>query len=136
MYRLLLAVLLCIGAPHARGQSARPCLPVDSSTARLVRYAQALVSDTSSQSMRASFGIPLASPTVVTTVAEDAVCEAAVAGLDLKRSSPSAQALITVRIATTPKFYLLAYPSTTGALGTIIVLSEGYEVIGTIGGNQ
>jgi hypothetical protein len=86
--------------------------------------------------MRASFGIPHASPTVVTVVTEDAVCEAAVAGLDLKRSSPSAQALITVRIATTPKFYLLAYPSTTGVLGTIIVLSEGYEVIGAIGGNQ
>ena len=104
--------------------------------ARLVRYAQALVTDTSSQSMRASFGIPLTSPTTVTQVADDAVCEAAVAGLDLKRSSPSPQALITVSIATTPKFYLLAYPSSTGVVGTIFVLSEGYEVIGAIGGNQ
>jgi hypothetical protein len=86
--------------------------------------------------MRASLGIPLASPTVVTQVTEDAVCEAAVAGLDLKRSSSSPQALITVRITTTPKFTLLAYPSTTGVLGTIFVLSEGYEVIGAIGGNQ
>jgi hypothetical protein len=86
--------------------------------------------------MRTSFGIPLASATVVTQVTEDAVCEAAVAGLDLRRSWPSPQALITVRIATTPTFYLLAYPSATGALGTILILSEGYEVIGAMGANQ
>jgi hypothetical protein len=112
MPRLALAlaiVTLLIALPSAgTAQTTRPCLAPDSTAARLIRFGVTIVTDSSAgaRALRSEFGITATTAADVALVQDDAVCEAATAGLD-SGGTPSSEAYVVVRIGQASPVYLL-----------------------------
>jgi hypothetical protein len=131
MNRIMLAAM-CIMAINWRleAQTPRPCPPNDSTTAHVVQFAIGVVSDTGqfARTVRTNYGIPAASASVVSTVQDAAACDSATAAVDAVSSAPRATSLITVRIGTTPVFFLLARPAV-GGPGEFYLIDASYTLL-------
>lgn len=131
---LLSSIAALVTASGAHAQTVRPCQPNDSTASQAVRFAAMLVSDSGSfaRSVRITYGIPVASAGVVSRVATDSLCDAATRGLDAWAETPFSEALITVELGTTPRFYLLTRP-VSGVMGAIFLLDGQFNLLTSFG---
>jgi hypothetical protein len=108
MPRLALMTLLIALPSTGTAQTTRPCLAPDQTASRLIDFGVSLVTDSSAgaQALRSKFGITATTAADVALVQDDAVCEAATAGMD-RVATPSSEAYVVVRIGQASPVYLL-----------------------------
>jgi hypothetical protein len=116
---LAVATLVFVGGRSsvANAQDARPCQPPDSTAAALKRLATVIAADTSqfARTIRSSYGIPIGTPGDVMLVQDNAICDAATAGIDAEAGRRLPDALVVVRMGETTPFYLLTRSPTLAA---------------------
>jgi hypothetical protein len=127
----LALVTLLIALPSAgAAQTTRPCLAPDSTAARLIRFGVTLITDSSAgaQALRSEYGITATTAADVALVPDDAVCEAATAGMD-SVATPSSEAYVVVRIGQASPVYLLTRRHPWQLLSDVYLLNAQYVML-------
>jgi hypothetical protein len=129
---LTLAIVTLLTALPSTGtaQATRPCRAPDSTAARLIRFGVTLVTDSSAgaRALRSQYGITATTAADVALVQDDAVCEAATAGKD-RKTTPSSEAYVVVRIGQASPVYLLTRRHTWQLLSDVYLLNAQYVML-------
>jgi hypothetical protein len=123
-------MVLFVAAATATAQSSRSCLPPDSTSAALQRFALKVGSDTSrfALAVRSKYTIPASAPSQVSLLQDSTVCEQVTAAIDSGATTPPAEALVVVRLGESSPFYL-ATPRRTGVMGSVYLLNSQFVVL-------
>jgi hypothetical protein len=118
----------------ASAQTARPCLPYDSTAAALSRFAVTIVRDTSAgaRRFRTEYGIPVGTTADVAVVQDAAVCEAATASIEARGAPLQTDAFIVVRMGQGPAFYLTT-PGGALRMASIYLLNGQFAAVVAFG---